>query len=107
SQERLAEQAGLSTDAISALERGNRSAPRLETAGLLADALGLAGEQGRAFLAAARPAAAARGWTGDMVAAQPSTFGVLLRRHRVAAGLTQEALAERAGVSVRALSDLE
>ncbi len=35
------------------------------------------------------------------------TFGVLLRRLRVAAGLTQEALAERAGMSVKAVSDLE
>jgi predicted ATPase/DNA-binding XRE family transcriptional regulator len=35
------------------------------------------------------------------------TFGDLLRRHRVAAGLSQEALAERAGLSRRGLSDLE
>ncbi len=34
-------------------------------------------------------------------------FGVLLRRYREAAGLTQEGLAERAGVSARAVSDLE
>ncbi|TMC10875.1 MAG: XRE family transcriptional regulator [Chloroflexi bacterium] len=34
-------------------------------------------------------------------------FGVLLRRLRLAAGLTQEALAERAGLSARAISDLE
>ena len=34
-------------------------------------------------------------------------FGDLLRRHRVAAGLTQEALAERAGLSARGISDLE
>src|SRR5215213_4439040 len=34
-------------------------------------------------------------------------FGELLRRYRVAAGLTQEALAERAGVSTRGVSDLE
>ena len=34
-------------------------------------------------------------------------FGALLRRHRLAAGLTQEALAERAGLSARAVSDLE
>lgn len=34
-------------------------------------------------------------------------FGALLRRYRVLAGLTQEALAERAGLSVRAISDLE
>jgi predicted ATPase/DNA-binding XRE family transcriptional regulator len=37
--------------------------------------------------------------------AQP--FAALLRRHRVAAGLSQEALAERAGISLRGLSDLE
>jgi predicted ATPase/DNA-binding XRE family transcriptional regulator len=35
------------------------------------------------------------------------TFGALLRRHRLAAGLTQEALAERAGVSARGVQDLE
>jgi predicted ATPase/DNA-binding XRE family transcriptional regulator/Tfp pilus assembly protein PilF len=34
-------------------------------------------------------------------------FGDLLRRYRVAAGLTQEALAERAQLSRRAISDLE
>ena len=34
-------------------------------------------------------------------------FGDLLRRYRVAAGLTQEALAERAGISARGVSDLE
>ncbi len=34
-------------------------------------------------------------------------FGVLLRHYREAAGLTQEALAERSGVSARAVSDLE
>ena len=35
------------------------------------------------------------------------SFGELLRRRRQAAGLTQEALAERAGVSAKAISDLE
>jgi len=34
-------------------------------------------------------------------------FGQLLRRYRRAAGLTQEELAERAGISARAVSDLE
>ncbi|MBV9581118.1 MAG: helix-turn-helix domain-containing protein [Chloroflexi bacterium] len=34
-------------------------------------------------------------------------FGELLRRHRVAAGFTQEALVEKAGLSARGLSDLE
>jgi transcriptional regulator with XRE-family HTH domain len=37
----------------------------------------------------------------------PDRFAQLLKRHRLAAGLTQEALAERAGVSARAISDLE
>src|SRR5215207_2664326 len=36
-----------------------------------------------------------------------ASFAALLRRHRVATGLSQEALAERAGLSVRAISDLE
>src|SRR5690242_8283702 len=34
-------------------------------------------------------------------------FGTVLKRYRVAAGLTQEALAERAGLSIRGISDLE
>lgn len=37
----------------------------------------------------------------------PEGFGELLRRERLAAGLTQEELAEKSGLSVRALSDLE
>ena len=36
-----------------------------------------------------------------------STFGALLRHHRLAAGLTQEALAERSGLSARGVQDLE
>ncbi len=36
-----------------------------------------------------------------------TTFGDLLRRLRTAAGLTQEELAERAGLSARGISDLE
>lgn len=38
---------------------------------------------------------------------EPPSFGVLLRRYRAAAGLTQEELAERTGLSVRGISDLE
>src|SRR6476619_683538 len=37
----------------------------------------------------------------------PPTFADLLRNHRIAAALSQEALAELAGLSVRAISDLE
>ena len=37
----------------------------------------------------------------------PSRVGELVRQHRIAAALSQEALAERAGLSVRAISDLE
>jgi predicted ATPase/class 3 adenylate cyclase len=42
-----------------------------------------------------------------MGAGQAPTFGALLRQHRAAAGLTQEELAERAGLSVRGLGYLE
>jgi predicted ATPase/DNA-binding XRE family transcriptional regulator len=38
---------------------------------------------------------------------EPGSFGELLRRHRAAAGLTQEELAEQARLSTRAISDLE
>jgi predicted ATPase/transcriptional regulator with XRE-family HTH domain len=41
------------------------------------------------------------------MASDHSSFGDLLRHHRLEAGLTQEGLAERSGVSVRAISDLE
>src|SRR5579871_3612919 len=49
-------------------------------------------------------------WGDDrqpMAADQAMAFADLLRRRRVAAGLTQETLAERAGLSARAISDLE
>src|SRR5690349_11530388 len=36
-----------------------------------------------------------------------TSFGELLRRYRLAANLTQEELAEQAGISTRGLSDLE
>src|SRR5687768_4321728 len=42
-----------------------------------------------------------------MAAPSSSAFGTLLKRHRLAAGLTQEGLAERAGVSARGVQDLE
>src|SRR5918994_2316445 len=45
--------------------------------------------------------------TADRAASAAAPFGALLRRYRRAAGLTHEALAERAGLGARTLSDLE
>jgi predicted ATPase/transcriptional regulator with XRE-family HTH domain len=42
-----------------------------------------------------------------VAAQQDFVFGTVLKRYRLAAGLTQEALAERAGVSAKAISALE
>ncbi|MGH2504722.1 MAG: ATP-binding protein [Ktedonobacterales bacterium] len=39
--------------------------------------------------------------------AKPTTLSAVLKRYRAAAGLTQQTLADRAGLSVRAISDLE
>ena len=38
---------------------------------------------------------------------EPTTLGAVLKRYRLAAGLSQEALAERAALSARAISDME
>jgi tetratricopeptide (TPR) repeat protein/transcriptional regulator with XRE-family HTH domain len=42
-----------------------------------------------------------------MATPQSLSFGAMLRCYRIAAGLTQEALAARAGISARGVSDLE
>ena len=42
-----------------------------------------------------------------MAAPQADSFGQMLRRYRLAAEYTQEALAQRAGLSIRSVSDLE
>jgi transcriptional regulator with XRE-family HTH domain len=55
SQEELSERSGLSVRGISDLERGARSAPRLETVRLLAEALVLSDDDRAVLLAAARP----------------------------------------------------
>jgi tetratricopeptide (TPR) repeat protein/transcriptional regulator with XRE-family HTH domain len=53
-QEMLAERAGMSERGIQDLERGRRRRPRHDTAGLLAEALGLAASDRAVFLAAAQ-----------------------------------------------------
>lgn len=53
SQEVLAERARMSTDGVSALERGHRRSPQRETVALLASALALDGDKRREFEAAA------------------------------------------------------
>lgn len=58
-QEALAERAGLSVRGINDLERGARRTPRRDTVVLLASALGLAGDDHTAFLAACAKRAAA------------------------------------------------
>ncbi len=54
SQEALAEQTGLSVDAVGLLERGARRRPQRHTLDVLADTLALEGEERERFLAAAR-----------------------------------------------------
>ena len=43
----------------------------------------------------------------DVMVDKPAAFGTVLRQLRTAAALSQEALAERAGLSLRGISDLE
>ena len=79
SQEELAERAGLTVNAIGALERGERRRPYPHTVRALADALGLSDAE-REALAAAVPARAARasspsGRTGAPMTAEPVPVG--------------------------------
>lgn len=78
SQEALAERARMSSDGISALERGHRRTPQRETLTLLAGALALDDEQLAAFEAAASRPSLPRGgsvtvgpWTGVTTARLP------------------------------------
>jgi predicted ATPase/DNA-binding CsgD family transcriptional regulator/DNA-binding XRE family transcriptional regulator len=69
-QEQLALRAGLSPDAISALESGKRRTPRFGTVELLAAALALDGQQRNELVAAARASA---GGTGAVTTGQAPT----------------------------------
>ena len=52
-QERLAERSGISAAGVAALKAGRRKMPRLNTVGLLCDALGVDSDQRAALVAAA------------------------------------------------------
>jgi predicted ATPase/transcriptional regulator with XRE-family HTH domain len=93
-QEALAERTGLGVRSIQHLE-GGMHLPQRETIGRLVRTLGLSGEERRGFEEAAQPTPRQQG------------FGPLLRQYRLAASLTQEALAERAGLGLRSVQALE
>jgi class 3 adenylate cyclase/DNA-binding XRE family transcriptional regulator len=81
-QEELAARAGLSSDAISTLERGVRRRPRKDTVALLADALALPDEERAALAAAARRTPAA-----SLAATPPTEAAAGLDGHAPAASL--------------------
>jgi WD40 repeat protein/transcriptional regulator with XRE-family HTH domain len=76
-QEELAEAAGLSPRAVSALERGVNRTARKDTAELLAGALGLAGPARELFVAAARGKAPAGQVLAAVNGAQPQPRGAV------------------------------
>lgn len=78
SQQDLAERAGLSVDAVAALERGRRRSPRAFTVRLLADALALDEAARRGLVDAASGAAEPR--AGGTAGAPPAPFGPLVGR---------------------------
>jgi predicted ATPase/transcriptional regulator with XRE-family HTH domain len=95
-QETLAERAGVSAKAISDLERAPDRTPRLDTVGLLADALNLDPAERAALLAAARPAAGGRPGPGPAAAARtgrapalPRPLTPLIGRDSVAAAVVR------------------
>jgi predicted ATPase/DNA-binding XRE family transcriptional regulator len=107
SQEALAERAGLSVDAIRALERGRRTSPRPETIGLLADALALEAVDRGIFIASATGQASAHG-DAQATARSPRAFPLpeppttLIGRERDVAEVTD--LLQREGVRLVTLT---
>ena len=92
SQEALAERAGLSVDAIRALERGRRSSPRPDTLGLLFDALDLAGDDRQRLVAAAKPSNTTDAHRPTLRPVRPShnpALGPLFGRERDQAAITE------------------
>ena len=89
SQDALAERAGISADAVAALERGRRRTPRPVTARRLIDALGLpAAERGLLEHAAGIPAGAAPDDRVPVASRLPSPAGPLIGRERELASVT-------------------
>jgi tetratricopeptide (TPR) repeat protein/transcriptional regulator with XRE-family HTH domain len=79
-QEELAEAAGLSPRSVSDLERGIHRTARKDTAGLLAEALGLAGPVRTLFVAAARGRAPAAEVLAARQGVAPETFAAAATR---------------------------
>ena len=84
-QEALAEQAGISADTVSELERGVNLRPRTDTLDRLADALGLAPTERAQLQAAARGLARRSGWRSSnaaRIAGPCSAAGMKSRRRQ-------------------------
>jgi transcriptional regulator with XRE-family HTH domain/tetratricopeptide (TPR) repeat protein len=84
-QDELAERARLSAKAISALERGERQAPRRETVALLAEALQLTESEREQFIAAARQHSASL--VSGTPAAHPALWPPLVGREQEQAAM--------------------
>ncbi len=72
-QERLAERSGISATGVAALEAGRRKSPRLNTVGLLCDALGLDAEQRSDLLVSATQTQRLSAISGTGSASEPTT----------------------------------
>jgi transcriptional regulator with XRE-family HTH domain/predicted ATPase len=114
SQETLAQRAEVSPQAVSDIETGVTRMPRPSTLARLSAALGLAPDQHERLVAAATIDAAgpeAAGAATDAGAAappaQPADLAGLLGWLRHGAGLNRTQLAERAGLSAKALQNIE
>ncbi len=102
SQDELSERAGMGAHGISELERGAGTSPSPATLRRLAEALGLSSDEQAQLRSASRLGPDPEAHTESDMA-----FARILRRARQEANLTQAALAERAGLSTRAVEHLE
>ena len=109
-QEELAEAAGLTSRAISYLERGEVASPRKDTVRLLADALGLAGPDRARFEAAARgrpvPGTVTAQAGAAATRALPRDVASFTGRQRELAGLADAAASAGGVVSIHAIGGM-